>query len=59
MVFGHAQSLKDSLVRAKFPKIKTDVAEGCLRCGKSLCQVAALCQRIAVLHVSFLAESIR
>ena len=41
MVFRRAPNLKDSFVRAKLPKIQTEVAKGCFKCGKSRCQVCS------------------
>ena len=39
VVFRHAPNLKDSLVRAKLPKLQIESDKGCFRCGKSKCQL--------------------
>ena len=39
VVFRHAPNLKDSLVRAKLPKLQIESDKGCFRCGKSRCQL--------------------
>ena len=39
MLFRRAPNLKDSIVRAKLPRIQT--VKGCSRSGKSLCQVCS------------------
>ena len=41
MAFRRAPNLKDSLVRAKLPKLQTEGIKGCLRCGKLRCQVCS------------------
>ena len=41
MPFKRAPNLKDSLIRAKLPKIKTEEIKGCFRCGKLCCQVCS------------------
>ena len=33
----HAPNLKDSLARAKLPRLQTGLVKGCFRCGKSRC----------------------
>ena len=39
VAFRHAPNLKDSLVRAKLPRLQTGLVKGCFRCGKSRCQI--------------------
>ena len=41
VVFRRAPNLKDNLVRAKLPKIRTEGVRGCFRCGKARCQVCS------------------
>ena len=41
VVFRRAPNLKDNLVRAKLPMIRTEGVKGCFRCGKALCQVCS------------------
>ena len=38
-VFRRASYLKDNLVRAKLPGVRTEEVRGCFRCGKARCQV--------------------
>ena len=57
--FRRAPNLKDSLARAKLPKLQTDEIKGCFRCGKSRCQVFSLCGRVTVLDVVIRVESIQ
>ena len=35
VVFKQAPNLKDNLVRAKFPRFRTEGIRGCFRCGKT------------------------
>ena len=39
MVF--TRDLKDNLVRAKLPRVRTEGVRGCFRCGKARCQVCS------------------
>ena len=39
VVFRHAPNIKDSIVRAKLPKLQIESDKGCFRCGKSRCQI--------------------
>ena len=41
VAFRRAPNLKDSLVRAKLPKLQIEGIKGCFRCGKSRCQVCS------------------
>ena len=41
VVFRRALNMKDNLVRAKFPRIRTEGVRGCFRCGKARCQVCS------------------
>ena len=41
VVFRRAPNLKDNLVRAKFPRIRTEGVRGCFRSGKARCQVCS------------------
>ena len=42
VVFRRPPNVKDSLVKAKLPRVYTELAKGCFRCGKSRCQVCSL-----------------
>jgi len=39
--FIRAANLKDNLVWAKLPRIQAEVVKGCVKCGKSRCQVCS------------------
>ena len=41
VVFRRAPNLKDSPVRARLPKLQTEVVRGCFRCCKSRCQICS------------------
>jgi len=41
VLFRRRPNLKDNIVRAKLPWIHTEVVKGCVKCGKSRCQVCS------------------